>query len=106
MFVCSVRASSVKFFAIIALTLVMLIGALSIGGAVAEASASGKIDFDGIKTNEDRIAFISQFGISVSGEPKESESFTVPENFDKVIAGYNEIQKSQGLDISKYKNKK
>jgi hypothetical protein len=44
--------------------------------------------------------------VEVSGEAKESVSFTVPENFDTVIAGYNELQRSQGLDISKYKNKK
>ena len=42
----------------------------------------------------------------MAGEPKESVTFSVPEDFDKVIAGYNELQKSQGLDISKYKNKK
>lgn len=106
MFVCSVRASTVKFFGVIVLTLAVLIGAVSIGGAVVEASGPAKINFGGVKTNEDRLEFISQFGINVSGEPCESESFTVPENFDKVIAGYNEIQKTQGLDISKYKNKK
>ena len=30
----------------------------------------------------------------------------MPENFDRVISGYNEIQKSQGLDLERYKNKK
>ena len=106
MFVCSVRASTVKFFGVIVLTLAVLIGALALGSAAVEASAVAKVDFDGIKTNEDRLEFSAQCGIEVAGEPSESVSFTVPENFDKVIAGYNELQKSQGLDISKYKNKK
>lgn len=106
MFVCSIRASTVKFFAIVLLTLTVLIGALAVGNAVVEASAGVGIDFGGIKNNEDRINFISQFGIKITGEPSESVSFTVPENFDRVISGYNELQKSQGLDISKYKNKK
>lgn len=108
MFVYSVRASTIRFFSVIALTLALLVGILIFGGSGADAvfTGSGTIDFSGIKTNEDRLAFISQFGISVEGEPEEIEEFRVPENFDRVIAGYNEIQKKQGLDISKYKNKK
>ena len=107
MFVYSVRASSIKFFAVIVLTVAVLVGAITIGNSRAvAASGSVGIKFSGIKTNEDRIEFISQFGAAVSGEPVETVKFSVPENFDKVIAGYNEIQKSQGLNLEKYKNKK
>lgn len=107
MFVYSVRASTVKFFGVIALTLVVLVGALVIGqsGTVAVSAASG-VDFGGIKTNDDRLAFISQFGIEVSGDPKEEMTFRVPDKLEGVLAGYNELQKLQGLDLSKYKNKK
>lgn len=107
MFIYSVRGSTVKFFAVIALTLALLAGVLLFGGfGSVAASVNSDVKLGGIRTNEDRIAFISQFGIKVKEEPKESDSFSVPENFDRVISGYNEIQKSQGLDISKYKNKK
>ena len=107
MFVYSFRAASLKFFGIIALTLAVLVSAIAIGQAGAlPVSAAGEIDFGGISTNEDRLEFISQFGIEVTGEAKESVTFSVPENFDAVISGYNEIQKRQGLDVSKYKNKK
>ena len=30
----------------------------------------------------------------------------MPENFDRVILGYNQIQKKQGLDLSKYERKR
>ena len=107
MFVYSFRASSLKFFAVIVLTVAVLITAIAVGQAGAvTANASAEINFGGIKTNEDRIAFISQFGIDVSGEADEEVTFSVPEKFDTVIEGYNQIQKAQGLDISKYKNKK
>ena len=107
MFVYSVRASTVKFFAVIVLTVAVLVGAIAIGNSRAVAVLSpGEIKFSGIKTNEDRLEFISQFGVKVSGEPLETVKFSVPENFDKVIAGYNEIQKAQGLNLEKYKNKK
>lgn len=107
MFVYSVRASTVRFFGVIVLTLAVLIGALVIGrsGTVAVSAASG-VDFSGIKTNDDRLAFISQFGIEVSGDPKEEVTFRVPSKLEGVLADYNELQKSQGLDLTKYENKK
>ena len=108
MFIYSMRASSVKFFSVIALTLAVLVGLLVFGRAENDTvyASSTDIDFSGIKTDEDRVRFISQFGIKVKSEPTETEEFRVPENFDRVIAGYNEIQKKQGLNIEKYKNKK
>ena len=107
MFIYSVRGSTIKFFLLIAVTLVVLCAIIIFGstGAVA-ASVGADIKLSGIKTNEDRLAFISQFGLSVSGEAKESESFAVPERLDRVLGEYNEIQKQQGLDLTKYKNKK
>ena len=107
MFVYSVRASTVKFFAFIALSLVLL-GAIAIwGGGTVAASANGEwVDYSGIKTNEDRVRFIESFGILVDDEPKEEQSFAMPDNFDRVILGYNELQKKQGLDLSKYAKKK
>ncbi len=108
MFVYSVRASTVRFFAVIILTLAVLVGILAFGGfgSNAVSASAGTVDFGGLKTNEDRVSFISKFGINVKEAPVETVDFSVPENFDRVISGYNEIQRMQGLDLSKYKNKK
>ena len=106
MFVYSIRASTIRFFAVIALTLALLVGVLAFGSTGDVSASSGAIDFSGIKTADDRIGFISQFGLTADENSEEYEEFRVPENFDRVIAGYNEIQKRQGLDITKYKNKK
>lgn len=107
MFIYSVRASSIKFFAVIFLSLTIL-GALFVAtglGQDAEAISSS-VDFSGVKTNEDRLRFIAQFIPEISGEEKEKKEFSVPESFDRILMSYNEIQKAQGLDITKYKNKK
>ena len=107
MFIYSVRSSTIKFFLLIAVTLVVLGVILFMGNAgVVTASAGADVSLSGIKTNEDRLEFISQFGIEVAGEPKESEKFAVPARFDRVLSEYNEIQKAQGFDLTKYKNKK
>ena len=108
MFIYSIRASTIRFFTVIILTLAVLFGIVLFGdsGALSVSASSGSINFGGMKTNDDRIAFISRFGYEVEEAPVETEEFSVPENFDRIIAGYNELQKKQGLDISKYKNKK
>ena len=62
--------------------------------------------YDKIKSADDAAAFLSQFGWEVDKSKVESAEITIPDEFDKIFAGYNEIQKSQGLDLSKYKKKK
>ena len=85
----------------------MLLVAIGFGdGSTVYASGGIDVNYSGIKTNEDRIAFIQRFGLTVVTEPREEKSFTMPQNFDRVILGYNELQKKQGLDISKYSKKK
>lgn len=108
MFICTVRASTVRYFAVIILSVALLVAIMLVGAGdnrYLPASAE-EIKFSGIKTNEDRVGFISQFGIKIKESPTESVEFSVPENFDRIILGYNEIQKSQGLDITRYKNKR
>ena len=108
MFIYSVRAGTLKLFGFIALAVVLTLGIVFIGtdGAALEAGASGTVDFSGVKTNADRVKFIEQFGIQVDDTPIEEEAFAIPENFDRVILGYNELQKKQGLDLSKYAKKR
>jgi hypothetical protein len=106
MFIYSVRASSIKFFLVLILALSLLLGLLVLGRAETVGASSNAISFEGIKTNEDRIKFISQFGLTVKESEKEAVEFSVPSDFDRIISGYNEIQRSQGLDLTRYKNKK
>ena len=107
MFVYSMRASTVKFFGFVLLTLLLIVAAVFLGGdgTVLASSDAVEIDFSGMKTNEDRVAFIRSFGIEVEEKPEDC-AFTMPEDFDRVIGGYNEIQKRQGLDLSKYARKR
>ena len=36
----------------------------------------------------------------------EEQTFILPDSFDRVMQGYNDIQKLQGLDLTKYARKK
>ena len=108
MFIYSIRGSTVKLFGVMALAIVLLFGIALSGSAnsISASSSATEIDFSGIKTNEDRVKFIENFGIKVDETPVEEEAFRMPENFDRVILGYNELQKKQGLDLSKYQKKR
>lgn len=109
MFVYTLRARTLKFFAVICVSLAAIITLIAFVPAYGEditVSKDGKINYSGVKTNEDRIEFLSQFGWEVKSEPVESVEVVIPSEFDKIFTGYNEIQKRQGLDLSDYKKKK
>ena len=51
---------------------------------------------------QERIAFLSQFGWDVNEDPVSVEEVVIPVQFDDVYSKYNQIQLTQGLDLSKY----
>lgn len=113
MFIYSLHANTLKFFGIVALaaaTLITMILLVPTYG-VNEVSASGTqsesttISYDKVKTDSDRARFLGQFGWEVSPEPCEEKTIKIPDSFDRIYTGYNELQKAQGLDLSKYRNK-
>ncbi len=109
MFIYSLRASTLKFFCVMALSIAALFGLMvflpQYETAEAMQETAQTVDYTGIRTNEDRIAFIARFGYTVEEQPTESATFTLPADLDRVLAGYNEIQKQQGLDLSRYLKK-
>lgn len=59
-----------------------------------------------VKTEQQRQALIAELGWETSEKPSEHKTVTVPEEFDEVYSAYNELQKEQGFDLSKFKGKK
>lgn len=106
MFVYSVRSATIKFRCAIVLSVAVLITLVALIPTYADdAEPTSSISYSKIYENSDRIDFISQFGWQVKETPVEEVEVTVPESFDKVYLGYNEMQKEQGLNLSKYKGK-
>ncbi len=111
MFVYALRANTLRFFSIIGIALIALVSLIlfvpeheitTTGAILAEKE---KIRYDKIKTEEDRIAFLSQFGWEIDPATLETAEITVPDEFDKILKTYNEVQKQQGLDLTKYRGK-
>ena len=111
MFICTVRANTLKFFGVIAVSLAVLCAiVLAVPEYVptstrAITAAAEKYNYNKIKTKDDAVKFLAQFGWEVESEPLEEMKIKIPAEFDKVMKSYNELQRSQGLDLSKYKAK-
>lgn len=105
MFIVSIKGSKLKEIAIIALVAVFAV----IGGIISVSSEKSKpvsaIGGVSLKaaTSEERVAFFSQFGWQVNETPVEIKEVVIPEEFDETYSEYNEIQKSQSLNLEKYK---
>lgn len=108
MFIYSVRSSTVKLFGVILIALLcvgIVIGS-SDEGTVYASSEGKTVNYGGMETKEDRIAFIESFGLRVDPSSETEESYRLPGEFDRVLSGYNQLQLRQGLDLTKYKNRK
>lgn len=112
MFIYSMRASTLKFFGVTTAALIALVTLLFfIPSAIPEAAPTSGVDvsetvkFDKIKTADDRLNFLRSFGWEVEAKPIEEVEVTIPADFDKVFQSYNELQKKQGFDLSKYHKK-
>lgn len=108
MFVYSLRASTLRFFGVIAVSLAVLIALIALVPTYADdgSEAVASYSYEKIKCEDDAEKFLAQFGWIVDATPLEVTEVTMPDEFDKIFAAYNEIQKRQGLDLAKYKRKK
>lgn len=82
-------------FSVLIMGLVMAILILLAGGdAPAPPSQQPLTD------NPQRIAYLESFGWKLEPEPIETLQFLFPEEMDESYLAYNELQKTQGFDLS------
>ena len=83
-------------------------------GAVAAIIAALILFFSGndtqatsavITDNDSRVQFLEKFGWDVTPSPKESSQVRIPEKTTEVFDRYNQLQKSQGYDLTKLAGK-
>lgn len=59
-----------------------------------------------IKTNEDRVAYLSEYGWQVKPEPLATQELIIPKDFDESYNDYLTLQSEQGFDLTKYAGKR
>lgn len=82
--------------AVLILALIALLG----GGEARETSAPA------ISNNDARVKFLTDLGWDVTTSPVESSQVRIPEAGSEVFNRYNNLQKSQGYDLSKFAGKR
>lgn len=113
MFVYTLKASTIKTFAL-AIFSVALIACLivflpneqiSTVPVTASVEDNADIKFFKLKDVGDMNEFISSLGWTVEKNPIEIVDVVIPNEFNSVYLKYNEIQKKQKLNLEKYKGK-
>lgn len=107
MFVISLSSKKVKLCLIVA---VVVLGVISCSAVVLYNCNSQKGSEENtilsvnnnVSDTEQVLRFISSFGWEVDSEPDEIREIIIPAEFDEVYESYNELQLSQGYDLSAY----
>jgi hypothetical protein len=53
-------------------------------------------------TNSERVAFLKSYGWEIDTECIEEQPVLIPREFGDVYTNYNELQKQQGFDLTKF----
>ena len=105
MLIMTTKVDKRKLFiaAVAAVAAVVLLIALGGGDSTPTASMSTAPAAD---TNDARVKFLTDLGWEVTPSPTETGEVRIPKAGDEVFDRYNELQKSQGYDLTKYAGKK
>ena len=107
MFVYTMKASGIKFFVAVAVSVALLAALIAILPAVSAQAdaASVSTDFKHIDSETDMIEFLRQFGYEVDPVPVDKITVIIPEEFNSAFEKYNDIQRAQGLNLKRYAGK-
>lgn len=75
---------------------------LTLGGEAVPTAA----ETSGIRTNEDRIAYLNELGWHVLENPVLTEELVIPQTFDESYTDYLALQSGQGFDLTRYSGKR
>ena len=99
MLVMTARVDKKKIAIILAVVVVAVVGLVMLLGGNEDVTATAATT---VASNDDRVKFLNSFGWEVTNSPVESSQVQIPEKSSQVFDRYNELQKSQGYDLSTF----
>ena len=105
MFIWTAKLSKKKLALTLGAVLLVSVAAFTLLGSRGTA-ASATISPKGVKTEEDRVAYLQEWGWQVSSQAVLVEELALPEEFGEEYAKYLELQTGQGFDLTKYAGKR
>lgn len=99
----SVKKVPRKFLFLIIVAVIAVI-LLTFAESMAQGSAESKavIGADASLKSDEYVSFLARYGWEIKDEKADELEIKLPENPDKVISRYNELQLSQGFDLTPY----
>ena len=103
MMVMTAKVDSKKILLVIAAIAALVLSAiLLLGGGDEDTTATGAPQ---VSNNDARVQFLKDFGWDVTTSPAETSQVKIPEESTEVFDRYNNLQKSQGYDLTDYAGK-
>ena len=90
-----------KILLVLAAVAALLLAAIRLFGGDEDVSTAAPA----VSTNDGRVAFLKGFGWEVASSPVESSQVKIPKQSSEIFDRYNQLQKSQGYDLSQYAGK-
>ena len=103
MMIMTAKVDKKKIALVVAGIVVLIVGlVLLFGGKDNTPTAATATTAVSVVGNDDRVHFLNGFGWDVTTSPTESSQVRIPEKASDVFDRYNDLQKSQGFDLSRY----
>lgn len=100
MLVMTAKVDKKKIAMILAAAIVVIAGIILLFRGGSESTAAPEVS-----GNDARVAFLKSFGWDVTTSPVESSQVKIPGKTSDVFTRYNQLQISQGYDLSAYAGK-
>ena len=84
--------------------IIAMLAVLLVSGRKANSEQTTELNCKA-ETNDERIAFLQQFGWEVDDAAVETQEVRIPTESNEVFARYNELQTQQGFDLEQYAGK-
>ena len=101
MMVMTAKVNFKKVLIILGAIAAVIVGLILLLGGGDEAQTTSAV----VSNNDARVKFLTDFGWEVTSSPIESSQVRIPESTTEVFDRYNQLQKSQGYDLSAYAGK-
>lgn len=106
MLIMTTKVDKRKLFIAAAAIIAAIAALIFLGGGDDSQPTASMTTAPAADTNEARVKFLTDLGWEVTASPAEASEVKIPKGPDEVFGRYNELQKSQGYDLTKYAGKK
>lgn len=106
MFIWTAKLNKKKAAGVLAAAVVLCAAVAAVTLAGRQAQASAMVSPKGIRSEEDRVAYLQEWGWQVNPQAALVEELELPEEFGETYSQYLALQTGQGFDLEKHAGKR